>query len=143
MSMIIMVSACLTGICTRYDGQCKLYRKALNAMKGHSIIPFCPEQMGSLPTPRPKATLSAIAEDIINGNGNVVNELGEYVTDNFLAGARASLMLANTVKPDLIILRENSPSCGYIKTNIEWQRKGGMGIAAHLLYSKGFEIISF
>lgn len=141
--MIIMVSACLVGICSRYDGHCQMNERALGLTKGHTVVPFCPEQMGGLSTPRPKATLCASAENIIKKAGHVINENNEDVTGQFISGAMNTIMLASICRPGLIILKENSPSCGFGNTNIMWQRKGGMGIAACLLFSKGFEIISF
>ncbi|MDY6787010.1 MAG: DUF523 domain-containing protein [candidate division WOR-3 bacterium] len=136
---IIMVSACLLGIETRYDGRSK---PLFEAGRDDIVIPFCPEQFGSMNTPRPKATLSCSACDIIKSIGGVINENGSDVTGLFIVGARRSAALAKSINPDLIYLKEYSPSCGLNFTNINWERKRGMGIAAYLLNESGFNLDS-
>lgn len=134
-----MVSACLLGIKTRYDGTSKLLFEG----RGNDIvIPFCPEQMGGLPTPRPKATLTCTACDIVKSRGGVVDETGADVSGQFISGAQGSAALAQNSNPDLIILKEYSPSCGLNFTNVNWERKRGMGIAAYLLNESGFNLDS-
>ena len=121
--MIIMISACLLGINTRYDGSSKITdieRKYPSAV----IIPFCPEQFGSLKTPRLKSTIKG---------ASVIDEENNDIGDSFGQGARITLDLVNEIHPDLIIVKENSPSCGLNKTNIDWERKRGDGFTARLL----------
>ena len=52
--MRILISACLLGEPCRYDGLSKpLPDETLDRlMRGHTLIPVCPEQLGGLPTPR-------------------------------------------------------------------------------------------
>ena len=47
--MRILVSACLLGVCCRYDGQSKACPAALELLKHHELIPICPEQLDILP----------------------------------------------------------------------------------------------
>lgn len=49
----IICSACLLGICCRYDGKSKPNEKVLALAKMEILIPVCPEQLGGLKTPRP------------------------------------------------------------------------------------------
>ncbi len=51
--MRLLVSACLLGLCTRYDGCAKAHEEVLALRRQHTLIPVCPEQLGGLPTPRP------------------------------------------------------------------------------------------
>ncbi|MFO8062415.1 MAG: DUF523 domain-containing protein [bacterium] len=136
---IIMVSACLLGIETRYDGRSK---PLFEAGGDDAVIPFCPEQFGSMKTPRPKATLLCSACDIVRTGAGVIDKNGTDVSGQFITGARRSLGLAKSAKPDLILLKEYSPSCGLNFTNIKWERKRGMGIAAYLFYESGFNLDS-
>ncbi|RKZ23820.1 DUF523 domain-containing protein, partial [bacterium] len=64
----ILVSACLIGLPTRYNGKDAKREEVLKLAEGECLLPLCPEQLGGLPTPRPRATLSG---------GKVVNEEGE------------------------------------------------------------------
>lgn len=50
--MNILVSACLLGLPTRYDGAEKAADWVLRLAGAHTLIPVCPEQMGGLATPR-------------------------------------------------------------------------------------------
>ncbi len=125
---IIMVSACLLGIKCRYDGESKLNKDVIDYCKNAIIIPFCPEQLGGLPTPRPKSTLTA--------GGKVINENNKNVTLNFLKGAEETLKIIHITSPNEIILKESSPSCGLLETNINWKREKGSGITASLLKNK-------
>ncbi|NIA23429.1 MAG: DUF523 domain-containing protein [Proteobacteria bacterium] len=124
----IMVSACLLGIKCRYDGKNKRNTNVIEYCKDAVIIPFCPEQLGGLSTPRIKATITK--------EGNVVNDNGEDVTENFKRGARETLLIISMIKPDEIILKEGSPSCGLTETNINWERKKGSGVTTTLLKQK-------
>lgn len=59
---IVLVSACLTGLRTRYDGRSKTSTACLQRLEGAIWLPVCPEQLGGLATPR-------CAANLIGGNG--------------------------------------------------------------------------
>ncbi len=142
--MKIMISSCLLGINTRYDGKLIPINPLLKKFLNNIIIPFCPEQFGLLKTPRSKSTLSSNSKSIVCGNGCVINDNGKNVSSYFLKGAKTSLGLIQDIKPDLIILKENSPSCGLRFTNINWQKKRGMGITTYLIKNNtNIKCISF
>ena len=131
-----MVSACLLGLPTRYDGKSKPCEEVLKLAEKHVLVPFCPEQLGGLPTPRPRSEIRG---------GKVINELGEDVTENFVRGAEASLKIAKIVKPDLIILKSKSPSCGLRRVydgTFSGKLVEGIGIAARALKEAGFNLIT-
>ena len=142
--MKIMISSCLLGINTRYNGKIKPMNPLLKKFLNNIIIPFCPEQFGCLKTPRTKATLLSNSKSIVDGNGSVIDDNGKDVSSDFLKGAQTSLELINNIKPNLIILKEDSPSCGLCFTNINWQKKRGMGITAYLIKNNtNIKCISF
>jgi uncharacterized protein YbbK (DUF523 family) len=130
---IFLVSACLLGFRTRYDGRvfsCKPCRKALeNALS----IPVCPEQLGGLATPRIAADLAGgDGHDVLAGRARVVNRKCVDVTENFIRGARQILAIARQQQLDGIILKARSPSCGLSPVT---------GVTAALLQENGYEVI--
>lgn len=128
-SDIIIVSACLAGLNTRYDGMNKGVDWIIDLVKKGKAIPLCPEVLGGLPVPRPRSTIIG---------KKVINEIGEDVTDNFRRGAFIFLAIVKILSPKKIILKEGSPSCGLRFTNIMWERKRGAGITARLLTKKNY-----
>ena len=101
--MKILVSACLLGENCKYDGGNNRNEKVLEYIKGHDVVPVCPEQLGGLPTPRP-------CSEIVNGI--VINTKGESVDAEFRQGAERALEIAEAEHIDLAILQSRSPSCG-------------------------------
>lgn len=101
--MKIIVSACLLGHNCKYNGG-NNYSEKLNAyLKGHEVIPVCPEQLGGLPTPRIPAEIC---------EGVVTNREGVSVDKEFRLGAAKALEIALANKVDLAVLQSRSPSCG-------------------------------
>ncbi len=142
--MIIMISACLLGLKTRYDNKSKINKLILKKYKNDILIPFCPEQFGTLTIPRLPATLLKNSKYILKNKKGIINKNNEDITDKFLLGAELSLNLVKQIKPDLIIFKENSPSCGLKCTNINWERKKGMGLTAYLSNKKtNIKLISY
>ncbi len=131
-----MVSACLLGLPTRYDGKSKPHSEVLKLAEEFVLVPFCPEQLGGLPTPRPQSEISG---------ERVINELGQDVTDEFHRGAEISLKIAEIVKPWMILLKSKSPSCGLRKVydgTFAGRLVNGMGITARALKSAGYHLIT-
>jgi uncharacterized protein YbbK (DUF523 family) len=134
--MIVMISACLIGTKCRYDGKSSKNLQLLELLKGFILVPFCPEQLGGLSIPRPKAEIK---------EGRVINEFGEDVTDYFLKGAKESLKIARRILPDIIILKSRSPSCGKGKIydgNFSGKLIEGSGITCSILIENGFRVLS-
>ena len=99
----ILVSSCLLGINSRYDGKNSLNEKVLSLKKTYELIPICPEQMGGLTTPR---SPSEIIKD------RVINKDGIDVTKNYLDGSKAALSIALENDCKYAILKSKSPACG-------------------------------
>lgn len=127
----ILVSACLLGINSRYDGT-NAFREDLLKRYFHEIlIPVCPEQLGGLATPRLEAEIRS---------GMAIDKSGRDVTKEFIRGAHEVLKIAGLLDVEKALLKERSPSCGvhfiYRNGNIV----NGMGITAELLENNGIEV---
>lgn len=55
--MIIAVSACLLGENCKYNGSNNYHERLAEFVKGHQVIPLCPEVLGGLPVPREPAEI--------------------------------------------------------------------------------------
>lgn len=101
--MKVLVSACLLGHNCKYSGG-NNYDPILNELlKGHEIIPVCPEVMGGLSVPRIPCEI--IGDKVIGKDGN------DY-TYPYRLGAKKALEIAKKEKITLAILKKRSPSCG-------------------------------
>lgn len=130
-----LVSACLTGLCTRYDGQSKPHADCLQLLTGFHWIPVCPEQLGGLPTPRPPAILvNGDGYDVLAGTAQVIDQHGADRTEAFVRGASMVLAIAQTHGISLCFLKSRSPSCGLSPL---------VGVTAALLQNHGIEVVSF
>lgn len=133
--MKIMVSACLLGTNCKYSGGNNYNEKVIEFVKGHEVIPVCPEVAGGLPTPRTPCEIV---------NGVVTNADGESKDKEFRAGAAKCLELAKEKEIDLAILQSRSPSCGVNQIydgTFSGTRIPGSGIFASLLKENGFKVI--
>lgn len=71
--MKVLVSACLLGHNCKYSGG-NNYDPTLNELlKGHEIIPVCPEVMGGLPVPRIPCEI--IGDKVIGKDGMIIRIL--------------------------------------------------------------------
>ena len=132
---IVLVSACLAGLCTRYDGRIRPSSACLEALAGTHWLPVCPEQLGGLPTPRPAANLNGgDGHAVLVGRARVLTEGGEDVTRNFLQGARQCLALAQAQHIRKAYLKAGSPSCGLSPR---------IGVTAALLLQHGIEVVEY
>lgn len=133
--MKIMVSACLLGENCKYSGGSNRDENVLAFLKGHEVIPVCPEVMGGLPTPR-------LPAEIVGGE--VINKAGVSVDREYRLGAKAALEIALREKIDLAILQSRSPSCG-VKEIYDGTFTGtkipGQGIFAGQLMANGFAVL--
>ncbi|NPA48523.1 MAG: DUF523 domain-containing protein [Thermodesulfobacteria bacterium] len=113
MSGVVLVSACLLGLCTRYDGASKASSRVLKLAKTHVLLPVCPEQLGGLPTPRPPADLyGGDGFSVLAGEARVITRNGQDVTEAFLRGAEEVAKLARILGVRQALLKSRSPSCG-------------------------------
>lgn len=141
----VLISSCLLGLRTRYDGSDNLSQPLLDFIAEHNItpIPVCPEQLSGLPTPRNKCWFkcgdgkSALAQQ-----GSLCDELDNDVTEQFIDGARQTLKIAQMTNCQLAILQQRSPSCGSKSIYLNQELTPGMGVTAALLEEHGIQIFS-
>ncbi len=127
-----MVSACLAGLPTRYDGATKESPEVAALLEGRVWIPFCPEQLGGLPTPRPAADLvGGDGFDVLAGRARVITGTGVDVTARFVAGARLVLEIARRQQVERILVKARSPSCALAPL---------IGVTSALLVDYGFTL---
>ena len=134
--MRVLVSACLLGVCCRYDGQSKACPAVLELLKAHELIPVCPEQLGGLPTPRPPAE--------IQGN-RVINREGTDVTAQYQKGAEEAARLYQVLDCDCAVLKARSPSCGCGEVydgSFSGTLVPGDGITAQALKRRGVRVLT-
>jgi len=138
---LVIVSACLLGLPTRYDGRLDPVAAEIKAL-GCDVVPVCPEQLGGLATPRSPSTIfGGDGHAVLAGECPLRNREGEDTTECFLLGARQVLRIARLVGATRAMLREKSPSCGVALTNVDWRPVPGAGVTAALLADAGIEII--
>ncbi len=107
-----------------------------------NIIPFCPEQLGGLPTPRPPATIvGGDGMDILSGKARVINSKGEDVTGGFRRGAEQALNLARLFKAKIAVLKERSPSCGLSTPCCDIPEGSGIGVTAAIFNLSGIKMM--
>ncbi len=134
----ILVSACLYGHCTRYDGKNNLLLdNTFFKWKNRGLlVPVCPEELGGLSTPRKPSEIK---------DNRVINSDGEDVTDNFERGANAALKIAKENNVLFAIMKDGSPSCGSTQIydgSFTGTKINGSGVCAKLLLQNGIVVLS-
>lgn len=141
---MILVSACLCGINTKYNGENNLSQGVLKLIRKEKMIPICPEQLGGLTTPRkPCEICGGTGGDVLDRKAIVITSDGKNVTDNFLRGAYETLNLAKAFNIRKAILKSKSPSCGYNKIYDGSFKRNiikGNGVTTELLIKNGIKI---
>lgn len=140
----VIVSACLLGIKTRYDGTDAHTDEVIARLADMITIPVCPEQLGGLPTPRPCAWIEkGVGSDVLSGRSCVINTEGADVTGQFVAGAQAVLQIARLAGATTALLKEKSPSCGVTRIKSGKVTTTGSGVLAALLKDAGIMVEGF
>lgn len=127
----------------RYDASAS-FLPELNRLKqlpGVQILSYCPELLGGLSCPRPPAEIVSHTPLKIATRDHL------DVTEAFVNGAHRMLqMLAEqTSGVDLVILKDNSPSCGVGQIydgSFSRQLIQGDGVCAQLLRAQGYRVCS-
>lgn len=133
--MKIMVSACLLGDNVKYNGGNNRHEKVLEYIKGHDVVPVCPEMLGGLPVPRAPGEIQ---------DGIVRNEDGTSVDYEYRTGAAKALEIAESERIDMAILQSRSPSCGVNQIydgSFTGRKIKGMGVFTRLLSEKGYKVV--
>jgi len=141
-----LVSACLLGIRTRYDGGCCPVSWLIELAVRGLAVPVCPEVAGGLPVPRPPAEIvGGDGRAVLDGQARVLTIGGKDVTGAFLAGARQALETAQRLGIRRAVLKEDSPSCSCRRIydgTFSDRMVAGQGVAAALLQRNGITVLS-
>ena len=131
----ILISACLVGDKTRYDGKGNYNPLIEELLKYYELVPFCPEVEGGLSTPRDP---SEIVKD------KVISKRGRDVTRQFEEGAEKAYNICMYLGIKYAILKDNSPSCGSTSIydgNFKSKLIKGEGITTKYLRQRGIIVI--
>jgi uncharacterized protein YbbK (DUF523 family) len=141
----ILISSCLLGLSTRYDGASKRNQAVLDwlASTGAVPVPVCPEQLGGLATPREQTRFQCGDGDaILAGSGRIISLSGIDMNRSFLHGAREVACIARMTGCRQAILKERSPSCGVRQIHRGEELVAGRGVTAALLAQAGIALFS-
>ena len=141
----ILVSACLLGLPTRYDGKTKLSQAVIDYLEREDLlpIPVCPEQLAGMPTPREKTFFhSGDGHDVLADKGKVISSSGQSMNEVFCHGAKLVLKIARLSNCHRALLKERSPSCGVHQIYLGDECVKGVGVTTALLIDEGLEVIS-
>lgn len=130
------ISACLCGVCCRYDGKTKCVPEIKKLYDDGRAILICPEVMGGMTTPRKPSEIQG---------DKVVTADGDDNTDFFNRGARVALELCQRYNVKTAILKQNSPSCGSKQVydgSFSGRLIDGVGVTARLFFENGIKIES-
>lgn len=131
-----VVSACLVGENTKYNGGNNLNEKILKFLEDKEYILVCPEVSGGLPIPRYP---SEIIKD------KVINSKGQDVTYEFNLGTQKEIERVKEFGATKAILKSKSPSCG-VNIIYDGTFKGntinGDGIFVRELKKLGIEVLT-
>lgn len=129
--MKIMVSACLLGRNCKYNGGNNLDANVVAFLRGHEIVPVCPEEILGVP----RVPMEIVDGVLINKEGTVVDEP--------VRRAVAKIVEENA-DVDMAVLKSRSPTCG-VKQVYDGTFSGhlidGMGTLAQALQKRGIRVL--
>ena len=117
----IAISACLLGEPCRYDATDNKNSLLLEKLKGHTLIPFCPED-AAFGSPRPTMDLIHTS----TGDKAISNETGEDLSLPVYDYAKTFFDTHLTL--DLVIGKDRSPSCGVCSAKLYDEEKNLLSI---------------
>lgn len=139
---MLIVSACLLGVNSRFDGTSRLNRRLSEEARAQGCIPICPEQLGGLATPRRAIfLLGGNGFDLLDRKCRAFDLDGNDMTAHLISGAGESLKIARILGITGAILKEKSPSCGVHFTASQGRVIGGPGVTAALFIREGMEVV--
>jgi len=127
----VLISACFLGIPCRWHGRrAKKRDKLIEKLKEkYVLIPFCPEQLGGMPTPRTSEYLKGTGEQVLDeGLRIIAPETGEDVAGYHVRGAEYVLEIARIVEAGVAYLKSGSPSCDREGVTGEVLKRGGVKV---------------
>jgi uncharacterized protein YbbK (DUF523 family) len=111
---VVVVSACLLGERTRYDGGDKLTPAVVDPLCRDPrvrVLPLCPEILGGMGCPRPPVAFAG-GVDAADPALRALDDRGVDRTAELRRGAARAEALAAAAGASRAVLKERSPSCG-------------------------------
>ena len=147
MTKKLLVSACLLGINSKYNGQTNTNRLLMDYGSSLSLIPICPEQLGGLKTPRVACEIACAlsGKDVITNHGMVIGKDGYDYSAEFIRGAEETQRIAKLLGCRDALLKKRSPSCGYGQIydgSFSGILHDGNGVTAEMLNGDGISIFT-
>jgi uncharacterized protein YbbK (DUF523 family) len=137
----VVVSACLLGERVRYDGGDKRDPRVEAQVQGRVVLPLCPEVLGGMGCPRPPVHFETGDGDaLIEGFGRAVDDKGRDASGALLRGAQRADELARLAGARQAILKERSPSCGFLQIHTAAGLRAGRGCFAAALVRRGVAV---
>ncbi|MDI6889367.1 MAG: DUF523 domain-containing protein [Thermodesulfovibrionales bacterium] len=138
---MFLVSACLAGFNTRYNGTNSEDRRIVELVSSGKAIPVCPEQLGGLPTPRPPVQFTkGNGRIVLDQKSEVVDRDGIDYTESLVKGAEEVLRIAGMFRIKRAIFKDGSPSCGVTYVWVSGEKRAGKGVTTGLLEKNGIEV---
>ncbi|MBI4834507.1 MAG: DUF523 domain-containing protein [Planctomycetes bacterium] len=151
-----LVSACLAGINSRYDGSSVLNRFLYRRLKDKPLLIVCPELSGGLPVPRPPVQITGknsantySGKSVWENKARLTSVKGKDFTKAFLKGCKRINKLLKVVKIKSAFIKARSPSCGNgfvynrnLKTGKVELVKGD-GVFTHMLKKRKIPVKAF
>lgn len=139
----ILISACLAGIRTRYDGGTRAHPRLKDLNELGVLVPVCPEILGGLGIPRPRCRFTGgDGIRVLEGSARVIDTSGRDCTSYFMRGAEEAKRVVELVSPRLILFKEGSPSCGVRRVDVGGSKEHGCGVTTALLRNLGIPIVT-
>lgn len=143
---MILVSACLLGHNTKYNGGSNDHALLMKYNELGKFVAVCPECLGKLPIPHPPSEIiGGSGKDVWKEKARVISNKEHTVTANFIHGAEKVLQIAKQYGIEVAILKERSPSCGVHQIydgTFSDKRISGEGVATALLRENGIAVYS-
>jgi uncharacterized protein YbbK (DUF523 family) len=138
-----IVSACLAGFRTRYDGRSMLDGRVKALVLEGRAVAVCPEQLAGLGTPRPPVELrGGGGGDLLEGRATAVGNDGMDYSSALCKGAEEVLRIAALYGVRKAVLKDGSPSCGVTYIYREGRKIGGRGVVSELLLRNNIRVMT-
>lgn len=126
----VYISACFLGVPVRWHARRAKVRHRLIARlkKRYILVPVCPEQLGSLPTPRTGEMLQGTGAQVLDEGLRLISPIGQDTTDFNIRGSEYAVEMARIVGIKRAYLKGGSPSCDREGITGEIFRRGGIKV---------------
>jgi uncharacterized protein YbbK (DUF523 family) len=145
--MKLLVSACLLGLKTKYNGESNQDIALIEYLRDSNIefYPLCAEQLGGLVTPRYPCEIEKgfTSKDVLEGRAKILSKSGRDYTKNFILGAYEVLNFCKKFKITHALLQKRSPSCGFLLVydgTFSGRLIKGNGVLTELLIQNGIKV---